>query len=1034
MYEVLDALLIRASTHPTTMDLPPWPDLTSATGPDQAIHWLTAVWAHDAVADAITLATPTLADQVDRTLATQRHDPRELRRTAVSVARYLLRATGRSTPFGLFAGVAPVALGAEPAVRWGQRHQGVTHADRAWIAGVISALEECPALLRRLPVVLNDLAEVGEYRVVLSGQPSAAHDGRRDETPVLVDISVRRTAAVAAVATYARTPIVVDDLLEKLAADFPDSCASAAEAAIGRLVRLRVLLTALRPPMTAGDGLAHLLAQLTAVGADTLPEAADTVRQLCAIADRMKHHDRGRSATGRRAGHRALIEQMNDMQGGHNRPVTVEVRLDADTTVPDSVIRHVCGAATALTRLTPYPRGLPAWREYHAAFLERYGVGAVVPLMDVVDPDIGLGLPATYRGSHRTVAAAPVSDRDRRLLRLAQTATTGGGNEIRLDDRMIDDLAGPDGLSTQPPPHVELFVQIHADSVEALRQDRYTLVVSGASRAAGSTTGRFLRLLDPADRDRFQDAYSTVATGRAGAMPVQVSFPPVLPSSDHLAAAPPMLPTLLSAGEFVDSSVDGSVGEPAIRMRDVAVGGDTDGLFLVSLRHGRVIEPTVFNAVEFRFFSHPLARFLCEAPRARAAVYMPFSWGAAGSLPLLPRVRHGRVVLAPARWTITADDLPPAAAPPQQWRDALIQWRQRFGMPDRVCLVEGDSLLPLDLAENLHQELLRRSLDRHGHARLDEAPHPAAYRWLHDHTHEIAVPLSSTAPATAAPPAAQVRVADRGDAHLPGAGPWLYAKLYASARRTVDILDHVPSLIAECDGPGEWWYLPYGDPEPHLRLRIPLVDAAAYGPATVRLGAWAGRLRRRGLFGWLQLDTYYPETGRFGAGRAMAAAEKVFAADSAAALAELKAAAASTASVAAVTAASLVDIAVAFTGDTAAGMRWLVSHLPHEAAPVDRAVRTAAASLADPSENWAALRATADHSAMLRAWQQRRLALAAYRDCLAPQRDPQSVLPSLLHLHSVRLHGIDPDRERRDRHLARAAALRWSAIRAMATR
>jgi hypothetical protein len=35
--------------------------------------------------------------------------------------------------------------------------------------------------------------------------------------------------------------------------------------------------------------------------------------------------------------------------------------------------------------------------------------------------------------------------------------------------------------------------------------------------------------------------------------------------------------------------------------------------------------------------------------------------------------------------------------------------------------------------------------------------------------------------------------------------------------------------------------------------------------------------------------------------------------------------------------------------------------------------------------------------------------------------------PSLLHMHHVRMLGIDPDRERTGRRLARAAALRWTA-------
>ncbi|MFF3855736.1 lantibiotic dehydratase [Micromonospora sp. NPDC002575] len=1020
MFQALDALLIRASTRPVTFDLPPWPDLTGEVRPDLVSDWLTEVWSRQDLAAAITAASPTLADQVERIRTGQCHDVRQLRRTVASTARYLLRVTGRSTPFALFAGVAPAQLGAKPAVRWGQLHQPVLRADGAWLAGVIALLEECPALLRRLPVGLNDLAEVREDRVVVPFVRPPATQDRPDDAPAPVDVSVRRTAAVAAVTAYARGPIVVADLITELRTDFPSCSASAAEAAVARLVRTGVLLTALRPPMTATDGLAHVLAQLAAVEAEAIPELTDSVRALMAIGDQIRSSRHG-SAAPSSGLHRRLVDQMNAVRAGMSQPAVVDLKLDATITLPNTLIRHAREATAALTQLTPYPRGLPAWQEYHAAFLERYGPGAVVRLLDVVNPEIGLGFPATYRGSDRTVPAAPLSERDRNLLRLAQQATTGGGDELSLDERTLTDLAGPNRPPVQAPPHVEMFVQIHASDTTALREDRYSLVVSGAARAAGATTGRFLHLLDAADRDRFRDAYSTVATMRTGAVPVQLSFPPLQAASDHLACAPSMLPMVLSAGECSD-------GDQVIRVEDLAVGGDAEGMFLVSLRHRLLIEPTVLNAVEFRFFSHPLARFLCELPRARAAVYMPFSWGAAAALPFLPRLRYRRTVLAPARWNLTAGDLPPADAPRQQWQQALAEWRYRFRLPDRVYLAEADNLLPMDLTEDLHQELLRAHLDRHGHARLDEAPSVDAYGWLDGHAHEVVIPLTCTAQTAAAPPLARVRTVEHDDGHLPGASPWLYAKLYTAADRIVDLVHDVPDLLVTWDGPAEWWYLPYRDPDPHLRLRIRLPDADAYGPAAAQVGAWAARLQRGRRLGRLQLGTYHPETGRYGHGAAMAAAERVFAADSSAAVAELNAAAANSVPLDALAAASLVDIVMAFAGEAATAMTWLTTHLPKETAPSARATHHQAVRLADPTQEWSALCSSIDAGPVLDAWRYRRVAVQAYRDQLAAQRDPWSVVPSLLHMHCIRLHGVNPDRERLIRKLTRAAALRWSAL------
>src|ERR1019366_5487114 len=54
--------------------------------------------------------------------------------------------------------------------------------------------------------------------------------------------------------------------------------------------------------------------------------------------------------------------------------------------------------AGGLTRLSAYPADTPAWRAYHQRFYERFGLGSLVPLLDVVS-DSGIGWPDGYPGT-----------------------------------------------------------------------------------------------------------------------------------------------------------------------------------------------------------------------------------------------------------------------------------------------------------------------------------------------------------------------------------------------------------------------------------------------------------------------------------------------------------------------------------------------------------------------------------------------------------------------------------------------------------
>lgn len=176
-------------------------------------------------------------------------------------------------------------------------------------------------------------------------------------------------------------------------------------------------------------------------------------------------------------------------------------RPDAPRWSPISCSTATCGypasspdelahAATALLRLTRHPAGWPAWRDYHAAFCDRYGTGTLVPLTDVVDPDVGLGYPAGYPGSLLPAPADPPTERDERLLALAWHAATTGTRDVTLTDEDITPIAGTNPLDAQVPPHIELAARIHAASTDALDQGEFVLTVAPA-RAGGTLTSRF---------------------------------------------------------------------------------------------------------------------------------------------------------------------------------------------------------------------------------------------------------------------------------------------------------------------------------------------------------------------------------------------------------------------------------------------------------------------------------------------------------------------------------------------------------------
>ena len=243
-------------------------------------------------------------------------------------------------------------------------------------------------------------------------------------------------------------------------------------------------------------------------------------------------------------------------------------------------------------------------------------------------------------------------------------------------------------------PSAELTVRVHAASTTALDDGWFTVHVLGVSRAAGTVAGRFLHLLGTADRERMLGAYAGLPGVHRDSALAHISAAPLYARSENVARAPQAAGLLISVGEHrTDRS-----GQ-RIAVSDLAVTADASRLHLVSLSRRLPVHTMLPSAVDLTVHTHPLARFLVEAPVALAAPCAAFDWGAASALPFVPALRYGRTVLSPARWMLTAADLPGREAGWARWDDALTAWAGQVRLPRQVHAGDGDRCITLDLAE-----------------------------------------------------------------------------------------------------------------------------------------------------------------------------------------------------------------------------------------------------------------------------------------------------------------------------------------------
>ncbi|MFI6684272.1 lantibiotic dehydratase [Streptomyces sp. NPDC050485] len=1027
--------------------------------------------------DALRVASPSLARLVTATTeaatttagtATGRTDA-QLRRAVISVLRYELRLRTRCTPFGLFAGVAPLRF-EEPAgttapvkTAWTAPPSSRTRVDLDWLNRLIRQLEQQPELLPHLTLHRHAGTVRRGGRLVMSA-PSNPGSGAGDTARS--EVSVRRTPVVAAALEFAGSGPTGAAAVAELQRRFPQAGRGQIAGLLATLVRQEFLITGLRPVLDGSDPLGRLV-EVLAAAERSIGHPLPILAALRAVAADRDRYDRT-PLGGRAAALTTLADGMRQLADSE-RLLHVDLALGAEIRLPGTVAEEAARALDVLWRLAPVGHGLPHLRTYHREFLERYGADRVVPLAELLDDTVGLGAPAGYgwpassRPEEPSRRSAPA--RDALLARLAATAVQAGGREVVLDDALVDRLAAADPGTGPAPRSCQLFTSLVAADQQALVNGDFLLVATGgpSHAEAGATFGRFAGLPGAAEPvDSVLGELTELAFPEVdGSIHLSVAYQPRTTRALNLANS------RRSARHQIAIGLPPDPGAIAVQLEEIGVAATPDHLYAMHLPTGHRLLPHAHNAIDLRGQAPNAARLLLELGRDAYRMCAPWDWGASAHAPFLPRVRYGRVVLCPAVWRL--DELrEQTALGPSDWRAAVDRWRQQWRAPEQIVLTKFDLRLPLDLSAAWHLELLRDAItkdpdlsaveqaggedrpgdwlrDQDGHA------HPAelsmAFINMTGHQHEL------PSPPVPAPTATQAR--DR--AADPG-GDWLYARLYLAGRHTDGFLgEHLPAFLAELPASvGElidrWFFVRYRDEADHLRLRF-------HGPADrlwphllPPLRDAVARWREQGLVGRFVLDGYEPEWERYGGPEAQPAAERFFTADSRAALALLAAARRHPARPLDVetelpwdsevlAALSIASIAHAF-GSPAASVRpsrhqeacaaWL-SGVPADAAELPAGFRSRRAHwlrLIDPVDGHPGLVAHPAGPAVLAALADRADQLKAYRAeldrltyCGANPSPLPRVLSALLHMSCNRLLGPDREAELRAMALARACVI-----------
>jgi thiopeptide-type bacteriocin biosynthesis protein len=847
------------------------------------------------IREALFLASPSLSESLELWIA--QPEGKKGQRAERALVRYLYRMAARATPFGLFSGCSlgavdprpetPTRLALGPRAAY-ERH---TRLDMDYLFALCEDLGKDPDLRRELLYLPNSsLYEAAgrlRYAEARLVRKVRSHHLVAVERTEYLDATLERAAAGARIA----------DLAAQLVASDPDGeiTMEDAEAYIHELIDSQILVSDLSPPVTGPEAMHDLVTQLRRLPTDAgerLARARDALAALDA------------------AGPGAPPERYREIAGDLEAlPTPVELarlfQLDmvkpaGQSVVGGAVYAEIVRGVEILRRITA--RRSDLLDKFRKDFTERYGDGREVPLVEVLDEEIGIGFEKSGDAGAEAspllqglALGAPAVDntvawgpRESFLLARLSEALAAGAQEIELTAADIEKLTPP-GNETELPHLADAFqvmATVAAASQEALDAGDFRILHGGAVGPSGARLlGRFCHA-DPELTRAVEEHLREEEAHAPAAVYAEVVHLPQGRIGNILSRP------VLRGHEIPFLGRSGAPPDRRIPVTDLTVTVNGQRIILRSQRLGREVVPRLTSAHNYRRGSLGLYRFLCILQSQDAQAGVGWTWGPLESAPFLPRVTNGRLVLARAAWWMTGDEIKEILKIKEEdgaERFAAVRaWRVRRGIPRLASLADGDNELLVDFDNVLSVDTFLDVIEGRDRARLLETfpgPDQLFAGGPEGHfVHEMVIPLvfePKAGAAPARPPRPQLPAVRRS--FTPGT-EWLYVKLYTGTATADGLLREVVApVVRETLGTGaadSWFFIRYSDPDWHLRVRFHGDPRELHAAVLPALGAAASPLLDDRRLWKLQLDTYEREVERYGGPEGIALAEHLFHADS----------------------------------------------------------------------------------------------------------------------------------------------------------
>ena len=643
--------------------------------------------------EALYIASPELYEQKNlQRAAYSSHMQRTL-------YKYWVRASTRSTPFGLFSSWSLGRIGDNDNVEIGNSAGIVRHArlDMSLLCRIARHLQTIPEVAERVLYYPNDsIVCVGDQIHFVEYQNK---DGYRTYYLQRADYSEE----LGAILDKAQKGLSIQDAVKILCS--LDVNEQSAREFVADLISSQILVSEIEINAIGKEPLARLISILMKRNVPSIYyDRLLAYEQI--LKTRMKERVDKSLCEGM---YSDLSKDLNDF----DRKYLLQVDTYRDLkhgTLSRNTIRAVEDAITFLSKVT---RGAVSKniQTFQSKFMERYEEQSI-PLLLALDQESGIGYPVgdNYDVNEELINGIPFTHSDRDdALRLSQldiailrkcVGSAGGFiEEVALDDDLIASKNSND--DRMPAPTISALINI---VINEEGEQRINLLSCGGV-SASSLIGRIGYILP-----EINELCSTICSHEQESMPSDTIVSEIVHMpQDRVGNVIHRI--IKRKGEIHYLSNRNPLDEYSLSASDLLLEIKRGRLTLRSRHTGEIIIPILSNAHNYHLQPLPVYQFLCD--------YQHYYFKSVGkidvsnilsALKFSPRIVYKNIVLSPRKWVVELSDF--GLGGKKSLNDEKVQgWREKNDIPDEVLICEFDNELYINFKNDLSRDVFKDQIE-----------------------------------------------------------------------------------------------------------------------------------------------------------------------------------------------------------------------------------------------------------------------------------------------------------------------------------